>query len=204
MTILQYSMSIIERVFKYEATELPVIMCKDDIWFKAVAVATILKYTNQRKAIHDHVDPEDKRKLSELMSKSKRNESFCLKMDPLKGNEGNAVYINKSGLYSLILRSKLECARIFKKWVTMDVLPSIRRTGRYTELNNDYCMNHKYSNMLTFKIENETDLHVKVVSFLKKRYPHSLFTVTLGENQRTTAMRIESYRKAIFVVLQTL
>ena len=48
-----------------------------------------------------------------------------LKTDPLKGNEGNTVYINESGLYSLILRSKLECARIFKKWVTMDVLPSI-------------------------------------------------------------------------------
>ena len=73
----------------------------------------------------------------------------------------------------------------------MDVLPSIRKTGRYIEpppwreLNNDYCMDHKYSNMLTFKIENETDLHVKVVSFLKKRYPHSLFTITLGENQDT-------------------
>ena len=40
--------------------------------------------------------------------------------------------------------------------------------------------------MLTFKIENETDLHVKVISFLKKRYPHSLFTVTLGENQNTS------------------
>ena len=49
--------------------------------------------------------------------------------------------------------------------------------------------------MLTFKIENETDLHVKVVSFLKKRNPYSLFTVTLGENQNTSIKRIESYRK---------
>ena len=49
--------------------------------------------------------------------------------------------------------------------------------------------------MLTFKIENEADLHVKVVSFLEKRYPHSLFTVKLGENQRTSAMRIKSHRK---------
>ena len=49
--------------------------------------------------------------------------------------------------------------------------------------------------MLTFKIENETDLHVKVVHFLKKRYPHSLFTVTLGENQHTSTMRIASYKK---------
>ena len=190
MTILQYSMSIIEKVFKYEATELPVIMCKDNIWFKAVAVATILKYTNQRKAIRDHVDSEDKRKLSELVLKTKWNESFPLQTGSLKGNEGNTVYINESGLYSLILRSKLECARIFKRWVTMDVLPSIRKTGRY-----DYCMNHKYSNMLTFKIENETDLHVKVVSFLKKRYPHILFTVTLGENEDTAFKRIDSFKK---------
>ena len=184
------SMSIIEKVFKYEVTELPVIKCIDEIWFKAVVVATILKYTNQRKAIRDHVDPEDKRKLSELMSKSKRNESFRLKTDPLKGNEGNSLYLSESGLYSLVLRSKLESAKVFKRWVTSEVLPSIRKTGRY-----DYCTNHKYSNMLTFKIENETDLHVKVVSFLKKRYPHSLFTVTLGENQDTVHKRIDSFKK---------
>ena len=182
-------MSIIEKVFKYEVTELPVIKYEDEIWFKAVVVATILKYTNQRKAIRDHVDPEDKRKLSELMSKSKRNDSFRLKTDPLKGNEGNSLYLSESGLYSLVLRSKLESAKEFKRWVTSQVLPSIRKTGRYV-----HCMNRKY-NTLTFKIENETDLHVKVVSFLKKRYPHSLFTVTLGENQDTTHKRIDSFKK---------
>ena len=178
-------MSIIEKVFKYEATELPVIKYEDEIWFKAVVVATILKYTNQRKAIRDHVDPEDKRKLSELMSKSKRNDSFHL-----KGNEGNSLYLSESGLYSLVLRSNPESAKEFKRWVASQVLPSIRKTGRY-----DYCMNHKYNNTLTFKIENETDLHVKVVSFLKKRYPHSLFTVTLGENQDTAFKRIDSFKK---------
>ena len=184
------SMSIIEKVFKYEVTELPVIKYEDEIWFKAVVVATILKYTNQRKAIRDHVDPEDKRKLSELMSKSKRNKSFRLKTDPLKGNEGNSLYLSESGLYSLVLRSKLESAKEFKRWVTSQVLPSIRKTGRY-----DYCMIHNYNNTLTFKIENETDLHVKVVSFLKKRYPHSLLTVTLGENQDTAFKRIDSFKK---------
>ena len=177
-------MSIIEKVFHYEENEITVIKCRDEIWFKAVVVATILKYTNQRKAIPDHVDPEDKRKLSELMSKSKRNESFRLKTDPLKGNEGNSLYLSESGLYSLVLRSKLESAKEFKRWVTSQVLPSIRKTGRY-----DYC------NTLTFKIENETDLHVKVVSFLKKKYPHSLFTVTSGENQDTAFKRIDSFKK---------
>ena len=101
----------------------------DEIWFKAIAVATILKYKNSMKSIRDHVDPEEKRKLSELRSKSKQNkmdplkskqnESFWLKMssessasktDPLKRNEGNTIFINESGLYCLILRSKLESA----------------------------------------------------------------------------------------------
>ena len=186
----KYSVSITEKVFKYEATELPVIKYEDEIWFKAVVVATILKYTNQRKAIRDHVDPEDKRKLSELMSKSKWNDSFRLKTDPLKGNDGNSLYLSESGLYSLVLRSKLESAKTFKQWVMSQVLPSIRKTGRY-----DYCINHKYNDTLTFKIENETDLHVKVIHFLKKRYPHSLFTVTLGENQDTVYKRIDSFKK---------
>ena len=56
-------------------------------------------------------------------------------------------------------------------------------------------LNHKYNDCLIFKIENETDLYVKVVSFLKKRFPHSLITATLGENQCTSAMRIDSYKK---------
>ena len=100
------------------------------------------------------------------------------------------LYLNESSLHSLIFGSKLESAKAFKRWVTKDVLPSIRKTGRY-----DYCIDHKYSNTLTFKIENEMDLHVKVISFFKKRYPHSLFTITLGENQNTVHKRIDSFKK---------
>ena len=211
-------MSIIEKVFKYEETELSVIKYKDEIWLKAVAVATILKYKNPMKSIRDHVDPEDKRKLSELRPKSKQNEmdplkskeneSFWLKMalesrgsktDPLKRNQGNTIYINESGFYSLILRSKLESAHVFKRWVSKEVLPSIRKTGRYSYDD----MNHKYNDSLTFKTENEMDLHTKVVSFLKKRYPNSIFTATLGENHDTSKNRIESYKKVTFVALQT-
>ena len=111
---------------------------------------------------------------------------------PLVSNfQGSTLYLNESGLYSLIFGSKLESAKAFKRWVTKDVLPSIRKTGRYVSVD----MNHKYNNTLTFKIENETDLDGKVVSFLKKRYPHSLFTVTLGENQDTVHKRIDSFKK---------
>ena len=64
-------------------------------------------------------------------------------------------------------------------------------------------MNHKYSDNLTFKIENETDFYTKVVSFSKKRYPYSIFTAKLGENRDTGRKRIESQKKKVtFVALQ--
>ena len=56
-------------------------------------------------------------------------------------------------------------------------------------------MNQKHNESLTFKIENELDLHIKIISFLKKRYPNSIFTGTLGENQDTNKTRIVSHEK---------
>ena len=87
---------------------------------------------------------------------------------PFKNGQGSTIYINKSGLYTLILTSKLKSAKIFIKWVTSEVLPSIRKTGAYVM---PIDVGHKFNNALAFKIENENDLHVKVVSFLKKRFP---------------------------------
>ena len=176
-------MSIIEKVFHNEENEITVIKCRDDIWFMGKDIAKALGYSIPRKAIREHVDPKDRLSLECLTKEG-------LKRTPLRNEQKSAIFVNESGLYSLILQSKLESAKVFKRWVTKDVLPSIRKTGRY-----DYCIDHKYNNTLTFKIENEMDLHVKVVSFLKKRYPHSLFTVTLGENQDTVHKRIDSFKK---------
>ena len=139
-------------------------------------------------------------RLTELRGGTNRSSSLRAsgpsgsKTDPLTSNEKNTIYINESGLCSLILCSKLESARVFKRLVTKDVLPSIRKTARY--IYDD--MIHKYSDSLTFKIENETDLHTKVVSFSKGRYLYSIFTATLGENQDTSKKRIESQTKGYF------
>ena len=173
-------MCIINKVFYYEETKLSVIKYKDEIWVKANTVANILGYKNTKSQFVIMLTPLD------LGLQSKHNDSLCLER-----NEKNAIYINESGLYSLILRSKLESAQVFKRWVTEEVFPSIRRTGRYSYDE----MNHKYNNSLTLKIENELDLHIKVVSFLKKRYPNSIFTATLGENQDTSKKRIVSHKK---------
>ena len=176
-------MSIIEKVFHYEENEITVIKCRDEIWFRGKDIAKALGYEKTRNAILNHVNNDNKSILEDL----RRGAQIRA---PFKNEQGGSIFINESGLYSLIFGSKLESAKVFKRWVTSEVLPSIRKTGRY-----DYFMNHKYNNTLTFKIENETDLHVKVVSFLKKRYPHSLFTVTLGENQDTVHKRIDSFKK---------
>ena len=176
-------MSIIEKVFHYEENEVTVIKCRDDIWFWGKDIAKALGYEKTRNAILKHVNDDDKSILEDI----RRGPQIRA---PFKNEQGSSIFINESGLYSLIFGSRLKSAKVFKRWVTKDVLPSIQKKGRY-----DYCIDHKYNNTLTFKIENEMDLHVKVVAFLKKRYPDSLFTVTLGENQDTVHKRIDSFKK---------
>lgn len=83
-------------------------------WLVGKDVALILKYTNPQKAIRDHVDPEDRTV----------NESFTV-------NGTMATLINESGFYSLVLSSKLPTAKKFKRWVTAEVLLTIRKTGGY-------------------------------------------------------------------------
>lgn len=80
-------------------------------------VTEILGYSNSRKALSDHVDEEDK---------------GVTKCDTLGGTQTMTV-INESGLYSLVLSSKLPSAKVFKRWVTSEVLPAIRKHGTYGE-----------------------------------------------------------------------
>jgi prophage antirepressor-like protein len=96
------------------------------------------------------------------------------------------TFLTEAGLYYLIMRSNKPEAKLFQKWVVAEVIPSIRKTGTYQLI-------HKCSNRLTFKIESEEDLHTKVVAFIKKQYPQSLFIATLGELQDTSEKRIKSF-----------
>ena len=84
-------------------------------WFVGKDVATALGYTNASKALNDHVDSEDKLNNETLSSLGQRG----------------GWLINESGMYSLILGSKLDGAKRFKRWVTSEVLPSIRKSGAY-------------------------------------------------------------------------
>ena len=114
----KYSMSIIEKVFHYEENEITVVKCRDDIWFKGRDVARSLGYEKTLNAILRHVEDEDKTTLEVL----KRGAPF---QGPPEHGQAVMIFINESGLYSLIFGSKLESSKAFKRWVTKDVLPSI-------------------------------------------------------------------------------
>ena len=101
--------------FKKEFGEIRVIEKNNEPWFVGKDVAKSLGYKNVNDALFKHVDEEDKE---------------VVKCDTLGGQQ-NVTVINESGLYSLVLKSKLEGAKQFKRWVTSEVLPSIRKHGMY-------------------------------------------------------------------------
>ena len=104
------------KIFKNsEFGEIRTVEIDGEPWFVGKDVAEILGYANPSKALSDHVDEEDKLNNESLSSLGQRG----------------GWLINESGLYSLILSSKLSTAKKFKRWVTSEVLPSIRRTGAY-------------------------------------------------------------------------
>lgn len=103
------------KVFVFQDNEVRTVSIDGEPWFVGKDVAEVLGYSNTRKAIQDHVDGEDK------------GVTIC---DTLGGKQELTI-INESGLYSLILSSKLPTAKKFKRWVTSEVLPSIRKNGGY-------------------------------------------------------------------------
>ena len=114
-------------------------------WFIAKDVATILGYENTAQAVRTHVDEEDQKLLNydnckEIfgnISETVENIDdfgvleFSTPNNSVKINNNGMKFINESGLYSLIMSSKKPEAKLFKRWVTSEVLPSIRKTGGY-------------------------------------------------------------------------
>lgn len=107
------------QLFNFENHEVRSILLSDEPWFVGKDVADVLGYSNSRKAMADHVDDEDKEVLT--------SRNVTLENIPNRG----ITVVNESGLYSLILSSKLPSAKKFKRWVTSEVLPALRKTGQY-------------------------------------------------------------------------
>lgn len=93
-------------------------------WFVGKDVADILGYSNSSKAVSVHVDEEDKTFVMLNISHSQNGN--------VPMGQSKTALINESGLYSLILGSKLPTAKKFKSWITSEVLPTLRKTGTYS------------------------------------------------------------------------
>ena len=132
------------QIFAFEGTnEIRTLLINDEPYFVGKDVADILGYEKSRNAIATHVDDEDK------------------KDAPIQGDLGgtqNMTIINESGLYSLILKSKLPSAKKFKRWVTSEVLPTIRKHGMYA----------------TEELLNNPDLLIQVATQLKEERTNRL------------------------------
>ena len=102
------------QLFNFENYEIRTLLIGNEPYFVGKDVASVLGYSNPQKALRDHIDEEDKT----------LNESFTV-------NGTMGILINESGLYSLVLSSKLPSAKKFKRWVTSEVLPALRKTGQY-------------------------------------------------------------------------
>jgi prophage antirepressor-like protein len=129
------------QIFAFEEKEeIRTLLINDEPYFVGKDVAEVLGYSNASKAVMNHVDLEDKK--FEMIAHSQNGNA----------SETKTAVINESGLYSLILKSKLPSAKKFKRWVTSEVLPTIRKHGMYA----------------TEELLNNPDLLIQVATQLKE------------------------------------
>jgi len=146
--------------------EIRTVMKKGEPWFIGSEIAKILGYSNPRQAIIDHVEKEDK---------------GVVKRDTVGGIQ-SAAAINESGLYSLILRSKLPGAKQFKRWVTSEVLPTIRKYGMFAA---EELMNNPDFMIKTFqKLKSERDQKLKFQKQIQNDKPYTEFGKSINASSK--------------------
>jgi len=144
-----------------------------EIWFAGIDIARVLEYSNPSKAVINHVDKEDKKK--EILSHSRNGNTV----------KTETTLINESGMYSLVLSSKMPKAKEFKRWVTSDVLPSIRKHGAYaTEETIDRMINNPdFGIELLSQLKQEREEKKKLVGKINQLRPKADYTDKILKNK---------------------
>ena len=153
-----------------EFGEIRTVEINNEPWFVGKDVAVILGYSNPQKAIRDHIDEDDRTV----------NESFTV--------NGTAIaLINESGLYSLVLSSKLPTAKKFKRWVTSEVLPSIRKHGAYMtpETLEKMVLTPDFGIRLLTELKAEQDKRKALEATVEEQKPHVLFSNAVSASKTT-------------------
>jgi anti-repressor protein len=163
------------KIFNFENSEVRTHVVDGNPWFVGKDVAEILGYTNTPKAIRDHVEEEDK--LSERIV--------------LSGQARETIVINESGLYSLVLKSKLPSAKRFKRWVTDEVLPSIRKHGAYATENvlEQAIGNPDFMIGLLSSLKSEQEARKKAEQIIEAQRPKALVGEMLEVSQNSVSVK---------------
>lgn len=142
-----------------------------EFWLVGKDVAQVLGYKNPQEAIRTHVDDDDKG-VSEILT---------------PGGKQNVPIINESGLYSLVLSSKLPSAKKFRRWVTSEVLPSIRKHGAYmtSETLEAAILNPDYLLKVATALKEETDKRKALESKVQADAPKVLFADSVAASTST-------------------
>jgi prophage antirepressor-like protein len=173
-----------ERMHTFEKHDVASAVCQGKPYFRAADITTILGYKNSAKAIRTHVSGKYIKTLFELNEEASSTIKANVPKWNIQQNQSgkSPLYINESGVYELVFQSiKPEAVR-FREWIVEDILPEIRKTGRYV----------RYEQV---SLMNETDLHYKVVDFIRKFFAEAILVPGLGELQDTEAKRLDAWNK---------
>lgn len=118
-------MQDITQMFDFNGGKVRAVMIDDEPFFVGRDVAKILGYKDLNRAVNQHVDREDRKSLS------RKAWGDLVPLWETANDWANKVMVSEAGVYSLIFNSKLPTAKKFKRWVTSEVLPSIRKSGAY-------------------------------------------------------------------------
>lgn len=161
------------QIFSFENNQVRVIEIEGEPWFVGNDVATVLGYSNTRDAIGKHVDSEDKN-------------TVAIRDGITRGNP-NKTIINESGLYSLILSSKLPSAKKFKRWVTSKVLPTIRKHGAYMTDQKAFDVVHNKNGLIDLLQQAADQLREKDVQ-IEEMKPKALFADSVSSSSSTISV----------------
>lgn len=157
------------QLFNFNGNQVRTVLIDNGPYFVGKDVAKILGYANTRDALSKHVDTEDK--------------NSVVIRDGNKGNP-NQVVINESGLYSLILSSKLPAAKEFKRWVTKEVLPTIRKNGAYLTDQKAYDITHDKDSLADLLLQAGEQLKQKDLQIMEMK-PKALFADSVATSHTT-------------------
>lgn len=163
-------------IFTFEDKDIRTLSINGDPFFAGKDVAGVLGYSDTSDALKKHVDEEDK--LTRQIADS--------------GQRRNMYFINESGLYSLILKSKLPTAKKFKRWVTNEVLPAIRKHGAYMtpEKIEEALLNPDTIIKLATELKEERLERERAQRQLKQQEPQVVFAKTVEVSQNSVAVKV--------------